>query len=275
MSSLSSPSTGSNTIESISGCNDLSEAMVTLPEAGRPKGSTDQRKREDIQNLNKCMHDITDSYETELTLRKGQNKRVKKGYMEQLILEKKGEFGVSNNISVETVRSRIKRGSLGPTHRGTAPQLQNAELALVKICIQMGKTCQPLTREEAIAIINDMISKTEISDSLREFQKVRTLSTETERYGLVGKNWWQGFKKRHACSIVSKNGEKFASTRADWTKISNIKQMYEYIYDEMLNANIASPREHSTCDDHFSSHCLFPTQLTLEISTSTPVFCGT
>jgi hypothetical protein len=40
-SSLSSPSTGSNTIESISRCNDLSEAMVTLPKAGRPKGSTD------------------------------------------------------------------------------------------------------------------------------------------------------------------------------------------------------------------------------------------
>ena len=69
--------------------------MVTLPKAGRPKGSTDQRKREDIQNLNKCMHDITDSYETELTLCKGQNKRVKKGYMEQLSREKKEEFGVA------------------------------------------------------------------------------------------------------------------------------------------------------------------------------------
>jgi hypothetical protein len=89
----------------------------------------------------------------------------------------------------------------------------------------MGKTCQPLTREEAIAIINDMMSETEISDSLREFQKVRTLSTE--RYGLVDKNWWQGFKKRHASSIVSKKGEKFASNHADWTKLSNIKQMYE------------------------------------------------
>jgi hypothetical protein len=38
-----------------------------------------------------------------------------------------------------------------------------------------------------------------------------------------------------------KKGEKFALNHADWTKLSNIKQMYEYTYEEMVNANIASP----------------------------------
>jgi len=40
-----------------------------------------------------------------------------------------------------------------------------------------------------------------------------------------------------------KKGEKFALNCADWTKLSNIKQMYEYIYEEMVDEHIASPRE--------------------------------
>ena len=116
-----------------------------------------------------------------------------------------------------------------------------AELALVEMCVQMGKIRQPLTRDEAIAIMNDMISETEMLESLTEFQKVCT--SNSQNYGLIGRNWWQGFKKRHASRLVSKKGEKFASNRADWTKLSNIKQMCEYIYEEMIDALIASPRE--------------------------------
>ena len=104
----------------------------------------------------------------------------------------------------------------------------------------MGKIHQPLTCEEAIAIMNDVISETEMSDSLKQFQKVRTPNSGT--IVVVGRNWWQGFKTRHASKIVSKKGEKFASNRADWTKLSNIKHMYEYIYKEMIDAHIASSR---------------------------------
>ncbi len=32
-------------------------------------------------------------------------------------------------------------------------------------------------------------------------------------------------------------------SNADWTKLLNIKQMYEYIYEEMIDAHIASPCE--------------------------------
>ena len=104
----------------------------------------------------------------------------------------------------------------------------------------MGKIRQPLTCDEAIAIMNDLITETEMSESLTHFQKAHTSNSGS--LGCVGKNWWQGFNKRHTSQIASKKGEKFASSRADWTKLSNIKQMYEYIYNEMIVANIASPR---------------------------------
>ena len=41
---------------------------------------------------------------------------------------------------------------------------------------------------------------------------------------------------------MTKRGERFASCRADWTKKSNLAQMYDVIYDVMLEACIASKR---------------------------------
>ena len=62
-----------------------------------------------------------------------------KGHLEAIIEQKKEEFGVSDDILASTIRTRIRRGSLAPTHPGTSPPLLNAEMALVEICIQMGK----------------------------------------------------------------------------------------------------------------------------------------
>ena len=111
MSSISSPSTGSNTTDDNSESQDLSNAMFFSSKAGRPKGSTRQKKRANINNYKECVNAIAEVYQNELTLHKDQNKRVKKGYLDNIIEQKKEEFGLSCNISAETVRSRIKRGS--------------------------------------------------------------------------------------------------------------------------------------------------------------------
>ena len=150
-----------------------------------------------------------------------------KGYLEEVIAQKREEFGVSDKISASMIRSRMYQGSLAPTHRGCSPPLLNAELAIVEICIQMGKIRQPLTGEEAIALMNDMIRETEMSETLANFQKAHTSCSES--YGHVGRNWWQAFKRQHASQIASKKGEKLVLCHADWMKLSNIKQMYEYI----------------------------------------------
>jgi len=112
--------------------------------------------------------------------------------LEQVIHEKKEEFSVSSNISVNMVRSQIKQWSLASTHPGINSPLYKAALALVEICIHMGKICQPLTADKAIVIMNDLIRETEISETLTEFQKVCTSCSE--RHGLVGRNWWWAFK---------------------------------------------------------------------------------
>ena len=71
----------------------------------------------------------------------------------------------------------------------------------------MGKTRQPLTCEEGIGLMNDLIKNTSLQDTVQEFQMVRRLYAQYYTYGIVGKCWWKAFKKGNADQIVSRRGE--------------------------------------------------------------------
>ena len=68
VSSVSSPSTGSNTTDSKS--QDLLIATISSSTVGRPKGSTMQKKREDINNYKDSVNAITEEYHNKLTVHK-------------------------------------------------------------------------------------------------------------------------------------------------------------------------------------------------------------
>ena len=94
VSSITFPSTGSHITHGTAANQDLSEVMFSSSKAGRPKGSTMQKKREDMSNYKECVSVISEAYGKEHTLRKDQNKRLMKGYLEEVIAKKKEEFGV-------------------------------------------------------------------------------------------------------------------------------------------------------------------------------------
>ena len=73
VSSISSPSTESHITHSMAGIQDLSDTTVSSSKAGRPKGSTRQKKRANINNYKECVNAIADAYQNELSLHKDQN----------------------------------------------------------------------------------------------------------------------------------------------------------------------------------------------------------
>jgi hypothetical protein len=100
-------------------------------------------------------------------------------------------------------------------------------------------------------VVNDLVKEKEDGWKCRTLQdsymtKLKCL--ELMEYLLHKMPYTRG--SRHASHLVSMKGEKFESNRADWMKLSNIKQMYEYIYEEMFDAHIASPREKPVYKDH-------------------------
>jgi len=144
---------------------------------------------------------------------------VEYGYLKRLIDEKKKEFGINISISSRTIKNRIQRGSLTTPHGAKSPLLEEVEVALVEICIQMGKIRQPLSCTEAIALMNDMIKNTNTKQKLIEFQQTRRLSTYGFEKGKVTSGWWRGFLRQNEDTLVTKRGENFALNGHDWTTL--------------------------------------------------------
>ena len=205
---------------------------------GRPKGSTKVKKKKDKETKSKCTDTITFEYSRQHNTAKSVGGKVEYGDLKRLIDEKKKEFGINISISSRTIKNRIQRGSLTTPHGAKSP-LEEVEVALVEICIQMGKIRQPLSCTKAITLMNDMIENTNTKQKLIEFQQSRKLGTYGFEKGKVTSGWWRGFLRRHEDKLVTKRGEKFALNRHDWTTLPNIKQMYDVIYDEMVDACVA------------------------------------
>ncbi|KAL3804780.1 hypothetical protein ACHAW5_001887 [Stephanodiscus triporus] len=221
---------------------------------GRPKGSTKAKKKQDLADESNCIDAIVSEYSRHYIASKSVGEKVEYGYLKRLIDEKKKEFGIHCNISsriihnrTHIIHNRTHRALPTPrsttyhmgSHHGAKSPLEEVESALVHICIQMGKIRQPLSCTEAITLMNDMIENTNTKQKLIEFQQCRKLGTDDFVKGRVTTGWWRGFLRRHEDKLVTKRGEKFALNRSDWTTLPNIKQMYEVIYDEMVDANVA------------------------------------
>jgi len=89
-------------------------------------------------------------------------------------------------ISKSTIRTHLTRGTVSSKHRGVRSPLAAAEVALVAICIQMGKIRQPLNHLEAVKVMNDLIDGTETQEALISFQTSRKLGSHEFQNGKVG-----------------------------------------------------------------------------------------
>jgi hypothetical protein len=240
-STLTAPSTANTNTDS----NDNSvESPPSRPQrkAGRPKGTTMLQKFRDKLNAIKCVDTIAHRYaEARDAASLNGQKRLKRGFLQTLIKDMKKEFGVTDDIDVQTFEKRYLRGNLSVSHRGVYSPLAPMEDTLVEICIQMGKIRQPINCTEALQLANNLIEGTEIQEKLIEFQLSRKICGDDFVPGNVSKGWWIGFLERHDNKIVTKRGEKFAISRSDWTTLPNIRQMYDVIYDELEDAGIAVP----------------------------------
>jgi hypothetical protein len=215
---------------------------------GRPKGSTNTKKKQNLSDASKCTDAIIFEYSRKYNASKSVGGKVKYGYLKRLIDEKKKEFGVNCSIPISTIKNCVYAGALTTHHRAKSP-LDKVEEALVQICIQMGKICQPLSCTEAIALMNDMVENTKTKQKLIEFHDSRKLGTYGFEKGQVTTGWWRGFLRRRKDKLVTKRGEKIALNRSDWATLPNIWQMYKVIYNEMVDANVAVALENSIFTD--------------------------
>ena len=123
-----------------------------------------------------------------------------------------------------------------------------------------------LTASEAIALGNSMIKGTETERKIIQWKKARNEFNENSP--VLGRKWWQLFRKRWEHKLVTKRGQKFALDRSNSLTYSNVKKMYDDVYSCMVECGVATNLDEASHDftgDLISKHHLTHPEMCLVV----------
>ena len=143
---------------------------------GRPKGSTNAKKREDALKLKKAVNWVTVEYELAMHRAKeareesgGRNRvKVADRMREKLVDEAKERFSIEVELDVprQTIHSRIKAERLEVWHTGKTSPMIIAEIALNAYIITAWQVQSPLSVGDCIELMNNLITATQFAHKL-------------------------------------------------------------------------------------------------------------
>ena len=90
--------------------------------------------------------------------------------------------------------------------------MSSVEPHLIELICPMAEIRRRLTTSEAISLANDLIVGTETEKKIIEWKKNR--NEYNNNSPVLGKKWWQLFKKQWSHWLVTKRGQKFALDRS-------------------------------------------------------------
>ena len=105
---------------------------------------------------------------------------------------------------------------------------------------------QPLCTSEGLALANSLVVGTKWENETIEFKTKRGWSRfdeEGNKKELRGKKWYQGFWRRNSHIIEWKATQKVAKDRSEWSVYRNFSQIYDEVYEAMVDAGVAKKLE--------------------------------
>jgi len=199
---------------------------------GRPKGSTEAKKRADRRTEKEIVNWVVQKYASLQQEAKEANAksiikrvRVPNGTLAQLTDEAKKTFNYEGNISLPmtTVKSRIKSGNLEVWHPGVVSPILALEVLLTSMIYTAHSLMCPLSVSQCKDLMNSMLEGTEHEAALIEWKTVRNMYNPDAP--LVGDAWWQGYSERNP-QISSQTCRKFAKNRAEAVLFEYFEKMY-------------------------------------------------
>ncbi len=232
-------------IESTGVTSDITDEQILIDvptnTGGRKKGSTKQAKKENARRLEELITKCAIIYDEKLKEAKKAGLRfIPNGTLKKIVNKEEVNSGLSvNTISLETVRSRVKRGNLTAYNKNQQSPINKIEPIIVEFCVRLGKMGCPLTKTTVIELANDIISGTELKEEVLNCKQLRKLKSIEK----LGNAWYRGFLSRHE-DVLTRNGSEVKDLkRRTWVKSENFQNMYENVYATMVEAGIAEELE--------------------------------
>jgi len=219
----------------------IQSSPITSPstrQVGRPKGSTNMRKHHLKEVVLAAKNEIATIYLNEKEKRKKEGLTLPNGWLNNKIAEISVKRGIPMDISISaaTIRSR-KKDKIVLQGGGPESLMASVEPHLVELICAMAEFRRCLTTSEALSLGNDLIRGTPTEENIIKWKKAR--NEYKEDMPVLGRKWWKLFKNRWSHRLVTKRGQKFALDRSNALTYSNVKKMYDDVYECMVECGAA------------------------------------
>ena len=205
---------------------------------GRPKGTTKASKFLMKQTMTAAKNEIAQMYFEAKAKASSEGEKLEDGWLQKVVDDVKEKRGIGKDvaISLKTIRNRVKSVVL---HPGKQSLMAPIEPKLVELVLAMAKIRRCLTVSETLGLANDLIRNTDLEKKIIQWKK-KTLHLDVKKKDpVLGRKYWTLFKKRWEHKLVSKRGQKFAMDRNNALTYPNVRQMYEDVYESMVEAGVA------------------------------------
>jgi hypothetical protein len=226
--------------------DDCNKSTTDEPECetnkgGRKKGTTKAAKAELAEKEKEALLSCASLYKSAIDNAKKKGlANVPNGTLKAIVLEEEEKFGLPQNyISLHTIRSRVSRGNLEAINLQQMSPISAVEPIICEFCIRLAKMGKPLTKTTVIELANDIVADTEYASKIADFKKLRKLNDSSQ----LGSAWYRGFISRYE-HVLTRNKTTIKDIkRRTWVRRENFENMYENIYNEMVEAGIAEELE--------------------------------
>ena len=235
--------------------NDASEA-TSNHFGGRPKGTTNDYSANLSYRVGLAKNEAAEHYFKIKSVAKAKGITAKPRALTQVVEKAREKYNIPSTvaISIETIRSRAKRGNCKVAHRGTPSPMEKVEQYIVEIASQLAKMRQPISCRQGLELANSLITGNVLETDVRAWKKKHcTALSKSENYDegdaedantsdtrLLGTGYWRGFMRRHGYRIGAKRGVRFDKNRDDWCTYQNFSSMYDDIYVMLVETGIAT-----------------------------------
>jgi hypothetical protein len=196
----------------------------TRKKGGRPIGTTDDMKRHTSLCISAAKLEICDLYKIEVQKQSEMgNIRTKQGCYDEIFKDVKirRNFPESFKFPYSTAKKRLKMETYLDNDAvpiGKQSPLYGIEKDIVDLLIILSKIGSPVTRGNAIHLINEMIDDTIHQQRLVNYKKARGFIQPEKEMGRVGQKFRYRFLEKYQHKITSKKGRRYELDQSKWTR---------------------------------------------------------
>lgn len=173
----------------------------------------------------------------------GEGKRMPRGRIHQIMLDEAKKLDLTpSRLKKRTIINRVQRENVSGVKESTISPMTEIEPIIAEYCVRLGRMREPLDKDGVIQLAKDLIKDTRHESKLIEWRR-RFGFQDDDTTPLIGRGWYQKFLKRFKDKLKCVIAFVKDNQRATWNTWYHYNNMYNHIYNRMVDARVARLRD--------------------------------